>query len=66
MTIKGLSLLALFGAAAFTAAPAMADRIVVQRTVVHHTDNGWHHDRRHRVCRTRWVHHHRVTRCTWR
>lgn len=26
----------------------------------------WHHPKKHKVCRTSWHNHHRVTRCTWR
>jgi hypothetical protein len=56
--------------AALVAGPATADRVVVQRTVVsHHEDNRWHggwHNRHHRVCRTQWYHHRRVTRCFYR
>jgi hypothetical protein len=27
---------------------------------------GWHHPKKHKVCRTSWHNHHRVTRCVWR
>jgi hypothetical protein len=68
MKLSGL--LIAVAAGTLFAAPVLADRHVeVQRTVVTHTDNGWHggrHIRRHKVCRTRWVHHRRVTRCYWR
>lgn len=26
---------------------------------------GWNHHKRHQVCNTRWVHHHKVRRCHW-
>lgn len=27
---------------------------------------GWHHPKKHKVCRTSWHNHHRVTHCVWR
>lgn len=69
MKLTGMALIGLAGAALITV-PAAADRMVVQRTVVHHDDNHWHghgwHNRgwnHHRTCSTHWYHHRRVTRC---
>ena len=70
MKISGIALIAAVVASGLTAAPSFADRQVrVHKTVVTshretHTTNNWH-NRRHKVCHTRWVHHRKVTRCNW-
>jgi hypothetical protein len=74
MKLSGFTLAAIAAGTLFAAAaPAEAQhRVEVHRTVVttHTSNNGnWHanrHVRRHKICRTRWQHHHRVTRCYWR
>jgi hypothetical protein len=70
MKLSGLALIAAVATSALAASPSFADRQVeVHKTVVSshsttHTTSGWH-NRRHKVCHTRWVHHHKVTRCNW-
>lgn len=73
MKLSGITLIAGMAVGAIVATPVGAQERVserhveVQRTVTNHTDNGWHHQvRRHKVCRTHWYHHRKVTRCTWR
>jgi len=74
MKLPGLTMIAIAAGSLFAAAPAAAQRHVeVHRTVTttRVTNGGWHdnnrhHVRRHKVCRTRWVNHHRVKRCSWR
>lgn len=76
MKLSGIPLIAGLALGAIMAAPAAAQGRVSERQVeVHRTvttsttrhDNGWHHQaRRHKVCRTHWTHHRKVTRCTWR
>ena len=65
MKLSGLALLA--AVALGTTAPVAAD-VVVHRTVVttHTERHNMHmnHGKR-RVCHTRWVHHHKVRKCTW-
>jgi len=70
MKLIGLSLLAAVSLAG-SAVPASAQmrHVEVSRTttVVEHRGN-YRHNRheRHKVCRSQWKHHHRVTRCFWR
>lgn len=77
MKLSCLTLAAIAAGTLFAAAPAVAQRHVeVQRTTTTTTTHGGdvrverhvdrQHVRRHQVCRTRWVNHHRVRRCTWR
>jgi len=67
MKLSGLALLASIALSGVAVTPAAAD-VVVHRTVTtSHTErhHGWaHHNRK--VCRTHWVHHRKVTHCTWR
>jgi hypothetical protein len=68
MKVSGLLLTAV-AAASFAAAPALADQVVVHETTTTHTEThhaGIAHMHRHKVCRSQWWHHRRVTRCTWR
>ena len=62
------------GLGLFAVAPLGAqDRVQLHRTEVTRTTStttegagrhdGWH---KRKVCRTHWVHHRKVTRCTWR
>lgn len=65
MKVSGLALLA--SVALGVAAPAAADVVVHKEVTTTHTvrhDGMMHHGKR-KVCRTRWVHHHKVRRCTW-
>ena len=70
MKLSGIALIAVVATSALAASPAFADRqVVVHKTVVSshresHTTSNWH-NRRHKVCHTRWVHHRKVTRCNW-
>ena len=70
MKISGIALIAAVVASGLAAAPSFADRQVeVHKRVVTshretHTTSNWH-NRRHKVCHTRWVHHRKVTRCNW-
>jgi len=74
MKLSGIALAAAIAVGTVAAAPAAAQERISERQVeVHRTvtttrhDNGWHHQaRRHKVCRTHWYHHRKVTRCTWR
>jgi hypothetical protein len=70
MKLSGLALLAGIAVSSLAVAPAMAQRHVeVSRTVTTHTETngGWHPEwRRHKVCRTHWYNHRKVTRCKWR
>ena len=72
MKLPAIALVA--GLGLFAAAPLAAqDRVELHRTEVTRTttttthDNGqhlgWH---KRKVCRTHWVHHRKVTRCTWK
>jgi hypothetical protein len=71
MKLSGLALIAAIALGG--AAPALAqDKVEVHRTVTTTTSSDgpdvrhhWHHGR-HKVCRTHWYHHRKVTRCTWR
>jgi hypothetical protein len=68
MKLSGFALIAAIAASSFAAMPAAADRVVVRHTEVSThttTTRGWHGPR-HKVCRTAWVHHRQVKRCTWR
>lgn len=70
MKLSGIALIAGLAAGAIAAAPVAAQdhvsehRVEVHRTVTT-TDHGVHHGKR-KVCHTRWVHHHKVRKCTWR
>ena len=67
MKLPILSLIALALAGSVAAVPAAAqDRVVEQKTVVHTTSYGRARHRPRRICTTRRVNHHRVTRCRWR
>jgi len=76
MKLSGIALAAAIAVGTVAAAPAVAQQRVsehqveMHRTVATSTtrhDNGWHHQvRRHKICRTHWYHHRKVTRCTWR
>lgn len=72
MKLLGLTLLAGLAVSAVVATPASAQRHVeVERHTTRTTTRGAdvhidRHVRRHKVCRTRWVHHRKVTRCSWR
>lgn len=73
MKLSGLTIIAVAAGSLFAAAPVAAQhQVEVHRTVTTTTttNGGYHanrwHNRRHKVCRTRWVNHHRVTRCYWR
>jgi hypothetical protein len=70
MKLSGLALLAAVAFSGIAATPTLAqERVEVHRTVTTTTTthrHGWrHHVRRHKVCRTHWYHHRKVTRCTW-
>ena len=62
MTAIALTAATLLGSIA-VATPALADRVVETHTTVVHRD-ARHYGPHHRVCRTTWVHHRRVTRCS--
>jgi len=76
MKLSGIALFAGIAVSAIAAAPVAAqDHVSEHRVEVHRTvttsddrhDNGWrHHIGRHKVCRTHWYHHRKVTRCTSR
>lgn len=78
MKLSGLAIIAVTAGSLFAVAPVTAQRQVeVHRTVTtttttnggYHDDRRWHSERRHhkhKTCRSRWVNHHRVTRCWWR
>lgn len=71
MKLSGLALLAAVALSGIAATPTIAqDRVEVHRTVTttttRHGSHWRHHMRRHKVCRTHWYHHRKVTRCTWR
>jgi hypothetical protein len=72
MKLTGLSLIATILAGSIAlAAPASAQERHVEvsrttRTVVHNDRHVQVNHRKHKVCSTRWVHHRKVRRCTWR
>jgi hypothetical protein len=68
MKLSGLAFIAGI-ALVGVAAPSSAD-VVVHRTVTtthteHHTGMRHMNHGKRRVCHTRWVHHHKVRKCTW-
>lgn len=75
MKLSGLTALAI-AASALIAAPVLAQTHVEEHrtttvTTTHHEEhNGMdmHHAShgKRKVCHTRWVHHHKVRKCTWR
>ncbi|WBO21155.1 hypothetical protein [Sphingomonas abietis] len=61
-----MRLLALAAAATLVVAGISASPAAARPGYHHGHGHGWHHGQRRRVCRTVWLHHHRVRRCTWR
>jgi hypothetical protein len=70
MKLPKLAIAAAVAAGALVATPVVAQtHVEVNRTVTttKTVNGGWHPKwRRHKVCRTHWYHHRKVTRCTWR
>jgi hypothetical protein len=71
MKLIGLSFLAavtLTGAAVPASAQNMRHVEVSRTTTVTEHRSNYRHNRhqRHKVCRSQWKNHHRVTRCFWR
>ena len=67
MKLSGLALLASIAMGGVVAAPVAADVVVHKTVTTTHTErhDGWRHHGKRKVCHTRWVHHHKVRRCTW-
>jgi len=75
MKLSGLKILAAIAAGSLTVAPVLAQMHVEEHrtttvTTTHHEEHDgmrMHHAShgKRKVCRTRWVHHHKVRRCTW-
>jgi hypothetical protein len=67
MKLSGLALLASIAMGGVVAAPAAADVVVHKTVTTTHTEHrtGMAHHGKRQVCHTRWVHHHKVRKCTW-
>jgi hypothetical protein len=69
MKLSGRTVLAAIAAGSLAAAPMLAQtHVEMHRTTTVTTTNHNMHRSMHgkrRVCHTRWVHHHKVRKCTW-